>query len=155
MGIVKQTASVVWEGSIARGRGAINGGSGAFADVPLTLPSRLGNVEGLTSPEELIAAAQAACFTMTLGSILARERTPPERLAVEAVCALDDTEGQRRILAIDLDVRGLVPGAAPEAFERAAAQAEQNCVVTKALRGNVEIRARATLEQPASTEPAA
>jgi osmotically inducible protein OsmC len=155
MGIVKQTASIVWEGSIARGRGEINGGSGAIAGVPVTLPSRLGNIEGLTSPEELIAAAHAACFTMTLGSSLARQRTPPERLAVDAVCSLDDTEGQRRIVSIDLEVRGRVPGAEPEAFQRAATEAEQNCVVTKALRGNVEIRAHATLEQASSAEPAA
>jgi osmotically inducible protein OsmC len=147
MGIVKQTASVVWQGSIARGRGQINGGSGAIAEVPVTLASRLGNVEGLTSPEELIAAAHAACFTTTLGSILARQRTPPERLTVDAVCSLDDTEGQRRILAIDLEVHGRVPGAEPDRFQQAAAEAEQNCVVTKALRGNVEIRAHATLEQ--------
>lgn len=155
MGIVKQTASMVWEGSIARGRGEINGGSGAIAGVPLTLASRLRNVAGLMSPEELIAAAHAACFTMALRSSLARPRTPPERLAVDAVCSLDDTEGQRRIVSIELDVRGRVAGAEPDAFQRAAADAEQTCVVTKALRGSVEIRAYATLEQAASSEPAA
>jgi lipoyl-dependent peroxiredoxin len=146
MAFVRQKARIVWEGSIARGGGAITGSSGGFTDVPFTLLARLGNVEGLTSPEELLAAAQAGCFTMTLGSLLARERTPPERLEVEAVCTLDDTEGQRRILSIELEVRARVPGADSEAFGRAVGEAEKNCVVSRALRGNVDISASGRLE---------
>jgi lipoyl-dependent peroxiredoxin len=146
VGLVKQQAWVTWRGSIARGEGTIRGASGGLRDVGFTLPSRLGNVEGLSSPEELLAAAHAGCFTMTLGSILARERLPPEQLAVEAVCTLDDTEGSRRIVSIELDVRGRVPGADQSAFELAAREAEQNCVVSRTLRGNVEIVAHATLE---------
>jgi lipoyl-dependent peroxiredoxin len=146
MGFVRQKAKIVWEGSIARGEGRITGASGGLAGVPFTLPARLGNIEGLTSPEELLAAAQAGCFTMTLGSLLARGRTPPERLEIEAVCTLEDTEGQRRIVSIELDVRASVPGADPEAFTRAVAEAERNCVVSRALRRNVEISASARLE---------
>lgn len=82
---------------------------------------------------------------MALGSILARERTPPESLDCEAVCSLDETEGQRRIAGIVLHVRGGVPDADAEAFERAAGQAEELCPVSKALRGNVEISTRPTL----------
>lgn len=146
MGLVKQTASITWEGSIARGEGWITGASGALRNVGFTLPSRLARVEGLTSPEELLAAAQAGCFTMTLGSILAREGMPPEQLSVEAVCSLDDTEGRRHIVSIGLEVRGRVPGADQAAFEHAAWEAERNCVVSRALHGNVEVEARATLE---------
>jgi lipoyl-dependent peroxiredoxin len=137
MGLVRQNAKIVWEGSIARGEGRITGASGGLAEVPFTVPARL---------EELLAAAQAGCFTMALGSLLARGRTPPERFEVEAVCTLDDTEGQRRIVSINLDVRASVPGADAEAFMRAVAEAERNCVVSRALRGNVEISASARLE---------
>jgi lipoyl-dependent peroxiredoxin len=144
--LVKQQASVAWRGSIARGEGTITGASGGLRDVGFTLPSRLGTVEGLSSPEELLAAAHAGCFTMALGSILARERTPPEQLTVEAVCTLDDAEGSRRIVSIELDVRGRVPRADQSSFEQAAREAEQNCVVSRALQGNLEIVARATLE---------
>lgn len=83
---------------------------------------------------------------MALGSILAREGMPPEELSVEAVCSLDDTEGRRHIVSIELEVRGRVPGANPAAFEHAAPEAERNCVVSRALHGNVEIEAHAKLE---------
>jgi osmotically inducible protein OsmC len=144
--MVRQTAGVLWEGSIARGEGRLHGESGAIDGLDVDLPNRMGERHDKTSPEELIAAAHATCFTMALGSILARERTPPERLKCEAVCLLDETEGARRIVSIELDVRGRVPGADSELFERAASQAEQLCVVSKALKGNVDISSRATLE---------
>jgi osmotically inducible protein OsmC len=144
--MVRQTAHLVWEGSIARGAGVVRGASGATGDLPFDLPNRLGEAEGKTTPEELLAAAHAACFTMTLGSILARERTPPERLEIDATCVLDTTEGARKITAIELDVRGRVPSADADAFARAAKQAEERCVVSRALAGNVEIRATATLQ---------
>jgi osmotically inducible protein OsmC len=70
MAAVQRTAEVDWTGSIARGSGHASGGSGALADLPITAASRFGEPEGKTSPEELIAAAHAACFTMALGSIL-------------------------------------------------------------------------------------
>jgi osmotically inducible protein OsmC len=143
--VVRQTARVVWEGSIARGAGVVRGASGATGDLEFDLPNRLGEAEGKTTPEELLAAAHAACFTMTLGSILARKRTPPERLEVDATCVLDPTEGARKITAIELDVRGHVPDADADGFARAAKQAEETCVVSRALGGNVEIRATATL----------
>lgn len=146
MSIVKQTARVVWTGTIARGEGRISGGSGRLSELPVDLPTRLGEAEGKATPEELLAAAEAACFTITLGSTLARERTPPERLEVTATCSLDATEGQRAILAIELEARGRVPGADEEAFRRAVDQAGQTCVVSRALKGNVEIRTTAVLE---------
>jgi lipoyl-dependent peroxiredoxin len=69
MAAVKRSANVVWEGTIARGASELSGDSGAFANWPVTAASRFGQPEGKTSPEELIAAAHAACFTMALGSI--------------------------------------------------------------------------------------
>ena len=144
--MIEQTAGVRWEGTIARGSGELRGGSGALDGQRVNLPTRMGQAHDGTTPEEMIAAAHATCFTMALGSMLARDRTPPESLDCEAVCSLDETEGQRRIVSIELRVRGRVPELDQEGFERAAKQAEEGCVVTKALRGNVEISSSAVLE---------
>lgn len=143
MSDVRQHADIVWEGTIARGVGEVSGGSGVL-DVRVDLPTRLGEAEGRTTPEELLAAAHAACFTMALGSILAREKTPPERLQVRATVTLDNTEGQRALTGIHLDARGAVPDADVEAFRAAVAQAEKMCVVSRAL--SVPITSEATLE---------
>jgi osmotically inducible protein OsmC len=77
MAAVQRTAQVDWTGSIARGSGRASGSSGALGDLPVTVASRFVEPKGKTSPEELIAAAHAACFTMALGSILAARRTLP------------------------------------------------------------------------------
>jgi len=143
---IKRSANVVWEGTIARGGGQLSGGSGAFAGLPVTAASRFGEPEGKTTPEELIAAAHATCFTMALGSILAGEQTPPERLAVSAVITLEEVEGTYTITTSELDVIGRVAGIDQPALERAAQQAEQVCPVSRALAGSVEIRSHSHLE---------
>jgi osmotically inducible protein OsmC len=113
---IKRSANVVWEGTIARGGGQLSGGSGAFAGLPVTAASRFGEPEGKTTPEELIAAAHATCFTMALGSILAGEQTPPERLAVSAVITLEEVEGTYTITTSELEVIGRVAGIDQAAF---------------------------------------
>jgi osmotically inducible protein OsmC len=147
MAAIRRSASVVWQGTIARGEGQLSGGSGALAALPVTAASRFGEPEGKTTPEELIAAAHATCFTMALGSILAREHTPPERLDVSAVCTLEEVEGTYTITTSELEVAGRVPGIDEAAFERAAREAEQTCPVSRALAGNVEIRLHTRLEE--------
>jgi lipoyl-dependent peroxiredoxin len=144
---VQRTAEVDWTGSIARGSGHASGASGALGDLPITLASRFGEPEGKTSPEELIAAAHAACFTMALGSILAGRRTPPERLRVTATVTLE-TSGTPTIASSQLDAHGVVPGADAASFDRAAQEAERNCPVSRALRGSAEIGVHATLDEP-------
>jgi len=143
---IKRSANVVWEGTIARGGGQLSGGSGAFAGLPVTAASRFGEPEGKTTPEELIAAAHATCFTMALGSILAGEQTPPERLAVSAVITLEEVEGTYTITTSELEVIGRVAGIDQPALERAAQQAEHVCPVSRALAGSVEIRSHSHLE---------
>jgi osmotically inducible protein OsmC len=147
MTAVHRTAEVDWAGSIARGSGLASGHSGALSHLPITLASRLGEPEGKTSPEELIAAAHAGCFTMALGSILASQGTPPERLQVTATVTLE-TSGTPTIASSQLEVHGVVPGADAGAFDRAAHEAEQSCPVSRALLGNVEIGVHATLDEP-------
>jgi lipoyl-dependent peroxiredoxin len=154
MAAVQRTAEVDWTGSIARGSGVASGGSGALGDLPVTVASRFGEPEGKTSPEELIAAAHAACFTMALGSILAAQRTPPERLRVTATVTLE-TSGTPTIASSQLDVHGVVPGADEAGFQEAAHQAEQACLVSRALKGNVEIGARARLDEQSESRASA
>jgi osmotically inducible protein OsmC len=109
MAAVQRTAELHWTGSIARGSGRASGGSGALSHLPITLASRFGEPEGKTSPEELIAAAHAGCFTMALGLTLAAQGTPPEQLQVTATVTLE-TSGTPTIASSRLEVHGVVPG---------------------------------------------
>jgi osmotically inducible protein OsmC len=148
MAAIKRSSNVVWEGTIARGAGRLSAHSGAFAALPVTAASRFGEPEGKTSPEELIAAAHATCFTMALGFVLAREHTPPERLAVDSVITLEEVDGTYTITSSELEVVGRVAGIDQAALERAAEEAEQTCPVSRALAGSVEICSHIRLEAP-------
>ena len=148
---IVRTAEVVWTGTIARGSGMASGGSGALRGLPITLASRFEDLDGKTSPEELIAAAHAGCFTMALGSVLAGRGTPPEGLDVSARVTLE-TSGAPTIKSSELEVYGVVPGVDQAGFNEAAREAGENCLVSQALHGNVEIRVHATLdERPSSS----
>jgi osmotically inducible protein OsmC len=143
----ERQAEVVWEGDLARGSGRIvSETSGVLGELPVSWASRTETPGGKTSPEELIAAAHAACFSMAFSNSLAQAGTPPERLAVTATSSFDQVDGGWKITAMDLQVRGRVPGMDEAAFRESAEQAEQRCPVSNALRGNVEIRVQAELE---------
>jgi osmotically inducible protein OsmC len=143
---VERRAHVVWEGDLASGNGRLTEeDSGAMRDAPVTFASRVERPDGKTSPEELIASAHATCYAMALSNTLAGKDAPPARLEVDAVCTLDDE--QLKITTVDLDVRGDVPGLSDEEFQSTAQEAEQLCPVSNALRGNVDIRLQARLEE--------
>ncbi len=145
MANVERNAQVVWQGDLEGGSGTLTEeDSGVLRDAPVTFANRVGDPEGHTSPEELIASAHATCYAMALSNTLAEQDTPPERITVHAVCTLDDE--QLKITTIDLDVRGQVPELDDEGFQNAAQEAGQICPVTNALRGNVEVRVNASLE---------
>lgn len=146
MPIAQRTAEVVWTGSLARGRGVLAVGSGAFEGLPVTWAARTVAAEGTTSPEELIAAAHATCFTMALALVLAKAGTTPERLVTSAECVLDDVQGALRITRTALDVHAHVEGFDEAAFDDAVEKAATICPVLNALRGNVEISINAALE---------
>ena len=148
MAAIKRYSNVVWEGTFARGAGRLSAHSGAFAALPVTAASRFGEPEGKTSPEELIDAAHATCFTTALGLVLAGEHTPPERLAVDSVITLEEVDGTYTITSSELEVVGRVAGIDQAAFERATQEAEQACPVSRALAGSVEIRSHTRLEAP-------
>ncbi len=142
---IERTAEIVWEGSLADGSGSARGGSGAL-DVPVTWASRVEAPEGRTSPEELIAAAHAACYAMAFSHTLATAGSPPERLHVTSTVRAELGEDGLKIHDSRLEVRGRVPGLDPSEFERYAQEAEQGCPVSNALRGSIEIGVHATLE---------
>jgi osmotically inducible protein OsmC len=140
-------ADVVWEGGLRDGHGQITStGSGALRSLPVTWEARAGQSGGKTSPEELIAAAHAACYCMALSNGLGQAGHAPERLSCSAVCTFDVGEGGARISRVALEVRGRVPGMDSGAFRQAAEGAKEGCPVSKALKGNVEITLRADLE---------
>ena len=145
MANVERRAHVVWEGDLARGNGTLTADSSkSLEEVPVTWASRVERPDGKTSPEELIASAHASCYSMAFSNVLAEGGNTPERLEVEAVCTFDDQA--IKITAVDLNVRGKVPGMTEAEFESAAHQADQGCPVSNALRGNVEIRVQTSLE---------
>jgi osmotically inducible protein OsmC len=147
MALAQRRAEVVWNGNLTQGNGVVTAGSGAFSDLPVTFASRTEQPGGKTSPEELLASAHAICYAMVIANTLNKAGTPPERLTVSAVCTLDRIEGALKITAMDLNVRGRVPGVDQATFEQTAQDGEKACPVSNALRGNVEIRVSAQLEQ--------
>jgi lipoyl-dependent peroxiredoxin len=136
--IASRQAEVVWDGTLAKGVGAVSSGSGALA-FPVTWAARTEQPDGKTSPEELIAAAHASCFAMALALVLGENHTPPERLTVSAACTLDEIDGAPRITSVELTVRARVPELDKAGLGRNVAQASELCPVSNALRGNVEI----------------
>ncbi|HWQ24366.1 MAG TPA: OsmC family peroxiredoxin [Gaiellaceae bacterium] len=138
-----RTARVTWQGSLLEGRGTIESvGSGAFGPLEVTWSSRAEEPEGRTSPEELIAAAHAACFSMALSHGLAQAGTPAERLETSATVTFVPGTG---ITKVALRVRGSVPGLDPAAFAQAAEAAKAGCPVSKALAAVPEITLDAAL----------
>lgn len=141
----ERRAEVTWRGDLMSGEGTIERvGSRAFGELPVTWASRSEEPRGRTSPEELIAAAHAACFSMALSHGLAGTGTPPERLAVSATVTFVPGTG---ITQVVLDVTGKVEGLDEGAFVQAAEQAKENCPVSKAFKDNVAIAVEARLEE--------
>jgi osmotically inducible protein OsmC len=139
-----RTAQVTWEGDLMSGKGTIDSvTSGSFGGLDVSWSARSEEPGGLTSPEELIAAAHAACFSMALSGGLAKAGHAPERLDTSATVTFQPGEG---ITKVALEVAGRVPGMDKDAFQEAAEQAKENCPVSKALGGVPEISLNATLE---------
>jgi lipoyl-dependent peroxiredoxin len=136
-------ASAAWEGDLMHGNGTVTVASGAFPEQAVTWAARTNRPDPKTSPEELIAAAHAACYAMALSNTLAEAGHTAEHLSVDAVAHFEPGTG---ITRSDLSVRGRVAGLDQAGFEQLAKQGEQGCPVSNALRGNVEIGLDVTLE---------
>lgn len=140
-------AEATWSGALTTGSGAVSAvSSGAFSALPVTWAARTETSDGRTSPEELVAAAHAACFSMALSGALARAGTPPERLDVAAEVTFDKLEAGWRVVSSALTVRGRVPGMSEADFVAAAEGARDGCPISVALTGNVALSVEATLE---------
>lgn len=129
-------ARATWHGDLFKGSGTVSAtSSGLFTEAPVTWASRTERADGHTSPEELMAAAQAACFCMAFSNELSSRGNEPARLDVEATCTFEGG----KVTTMVLQVRADVPGADDPAITEALSAAEQSCPVTNALRNNVDI----------------
>ena len=148
MPLAHREATVVWEGTLGGGQGALQDG-GALQRTPVDWASSDAEANGSTSPEQLLAAAEAGCYAMTLALALTRRGKPADRLEVSAACELDrtgsDDPHEYRITRVALDVRGSVPGLDEATFDEIARHADEQCPISEALRGKVEVRLTAAL----------
>jgi osmotically inducible protein OsmC len=142
---VESRGQAVWEGDLFGGSGTVTLDSGLASDLPVTWAARTEAPAGKTTPEELIAGAHAACFSMALSNVLAQVGNPPERLEVGATATFDKKEQGWGITTIDLEVRGTVPGMDAAEFEKHAETAKDSCPVSNALKGNVALGVKASL----------
>jgi osmotically inducible protein OsmC len=142
----RRRAEVVWSGDLMSGSGEIvSSGSGALSNLAVNWGARTESSNGTTSPEELIAAAHASCFSMALSHGLAQAGHPPDKLEVSAVVSFEQVEGGWKIATSELDVTGTVSGMDESAFQEASEQAKEGCPVSGALAGNVEMTVTARL----------
>lgn len=144
---IERQAQAVWEGNVARGAGTIAARSSSAFELPYSLASRIGQPEGKTSPEELVAAAHAACFAMSLASELAQLGSPPARLEVTATCVMDEVEGDgHQVVASQLRVRARVPGLGGDELRQAVEKADAGCPISTLIRASAEVTVEAALE---------
>lgn len=142
-----RTAEVTWNGALVDGSGSIDYvTSGAFTRLPVTWASRTEAADGRTSPEELLASAHAACYSMAFSAGLGRNGTPPTRLNVIATVTFERLEAGWKVMSSALEVRGTVPGIDAARFAELAEAAKDGCPISGALKGNVELSVEATLE---------
>lgn len=145
--MAERKATAVWTGSLAEGSGQVSAGSGSFSDQAVSWPSRTGDANGQTSPEELIAAAHSSCYAMAFSHVLGSEGHTVERLEVTSAVGFGpNPAGGMKVTHSHLVVKGKVPGLDQETFAALAKQGEANCPVSNALRNNIEITVDATLE---------
>lgn len=138
-------AHAVWHGSLAEGSGEATLATGIGGPLPVTWPSRTEAPNGKTSPEELVAAAHAACYSMALSAELGRAGFTPTTLETDATASFEKVEAGWRLTRMALRVVGDVPGIEQAAFVTAATAAKDGCPVSNALKGNVEITIEAAL----------
>ncbi|MFF0308315.1 OsmC family protein [Streptosporangium sp. NPDC004379] len=127
-----RTATTQWKGALLDGSGTVSLDTSGVGTFDVSWPSRAEQANGKTSPEELIAAAHSACFSMALSHGLAQAGTPPQTVATKTDVTFQPGEG---ITGIVLSVRAQVPGLSAEEFRTAAETAKANCPVSKALAG--------------------
>jgi len=145
MATIQRTATAVWKGSLPSGNGQITSASGVLQNTPYSFKTRFEQSPG-TNPEELIAAAHAACYSMAFAHTLSEKGYQPESVDTKAVCSLERLEsGGFKITKIRLETQGKVPGIDEATFKQVAEEAEKACPVSNVLRGGAEIELMAVL----------
>jgi osmotically inducible protein OsmC len=146
---IERTAHVGWDGNLARGAGVIDASSGAFARLPYSLPSRIGEPGGKTSPEELLAAAHGGCITMSLAGVLTSAATPPGRLDTACTIVMDEVEGQgHQIVGSRVEIVARVDGLDDAALQAALVEADEECPFSALLkRAGADVTVSARLAQ--------
>lgn len=140
-------ATVKWDGDLATGSGLLTAvTSRAFANLPVTWASRTEHADGKTSPEELLASAHAACFSMAFSSDLAKAGNPPESLEVTSEITFDQIDGKWTVISSKLTVHGHVHGLDAAKFREMAAAAKDGCPISRALAANVQLSVEASLD---------
>jgi lipoyl-dependent peroxiredoxin len=144
---IERSSHITWEGNVARGVGTISGDTGAFDTLPFSLPTRIGQAEGKTSPEELLAAAHGGCITMSLASELTQAGTPPGRLDVSCKIVMDEVEGQgHQIVASHVEATVAADGVDDAALQTLLQKADEGCPFSQLLRrAGVELHVSAQL----------
>jgi osmotically inducible protein OsmC len=139
MAQIERWAEITWQGNL-QGNGEItHTSSGALHDLPYTFASRVESPDGKTSPEELLAAAHGACYTMFLSGVLAKAGTPPEQLSVKATCTLSRGDAGLTVESMLLDVTGRADGLTEAGLQAAAEQAKAGCPISRAIANNVRV----------------
>jgi lipoyl-dependent peroxiredoxin len=137
-------AKAEWKGGLRGGKGSFDGESGAIAGSYSF--ARFEEAGGGTNPEELLAAAEASCFSMALAAGLEKEGHAPESVRTEAACTVEKVGEGMQITRMRLNTTARVPGLEDAEFQRIAEATKSGCPVSKALKGNMEITLEATLE---------
>lgn len=138
---MQRKASAVWKGGLKDGKGTISSTSGVLSNTSYSFTTRFENTPG-TNPEELIAAAHAACFSMALSAQLGELKLTPESISTSATLSLDKLDSGWTITTVHLDVVAKVPGASAEAFNTAAQNAKAGCPVSKVLNAKITMDAK-------------
>ena len=146
MAMADRQAHTLWEGPLIGGKGDTEFASSGIGRFPVTWAARTESPDGKTSPEELLAAAHATCYAMAFSNALAQAGNAPERLHVTSTVSFEPKEGGGfAVTRSALEVNGRVPGLDQDGFQQAAEEAKENCPVSSALKGNVELELSATL----------
>ena len=138
---MQRKASAVWKGGLKGGTGSVSASSGVLSNTPYSFTTRFENTPG-TNPEELIAAAHAACFSMALSAQLGNANLTPDSINTTATLTLEKLDSGFTITAVHLDVTGRVPNGDAAAFQKAAENAKTGCPVSKVLKANITMNAK-------------
>jgi lipoyl-dependent peroxiredoxin len=138
---MQRKASAVWKGGLKDGKGSVSSNSGVLSNTPYSFATRFENAAG-TNPEELIAAAHAACFSMALSVQLGAANLTPESISTNATLTMEKLDSGWTITAVHLDVVGKVPNADAAAFQKAAETAKAGCPVSKVLKADITMNAK-------------